>query len=40
VSVVQQTIMPSSPERSSERLSRHRLVTEGYSTWLGDSALQ
>jgi RHS repeat-associated protein len=40
VSGVQQAVTPTTPERSSERLSRHRLVTEGYSTWLGDSAPQ
>jgi hypothetical protein len=40
VSGVQQAVMPTTPDRSNERLSRHRLVTEGYSTWLGDSAPQ
>jgi hypothetical protein len=40
VSGVQQAVIPPSPSPSGSDLRRHRLVTEGYSTWLGDSAPQ
>jgi RHS repeat-associated protein len=41
VNGVQQAVTPpSSTSGSGERLSRHRLVTEGYSTWLRDSVPQ
>jgi RHS repeat-associated protein len=40
VSGVQQAVIPSTSTTDSNKLSRHRLVTEGYSTWLGDSAPQ
>jgi hypothetical protein len=40
VSGVQQAVIPPSPSPGGNNLRRHRLVTEGYSTWLGDSAPQ